>query len=78
MTTNNVYSHFGYNPNLTDMRGGCYRLRAAQKKFPSFIEARRHNWERLHAALEPYQDKLILPEPAANSKPSLVRLPDQR
>lgn len=63
-----VYSHFGYNLKVTDMQAaiGCEQL----KKFPSFIEARRHNWERLHAALESYQDKLILPEPATNSKPS--------
>lgn len=63
-----VYSHFGYNLKVTDMQAaiGCEQL----KKFPSFIEARRHNWERLHAALGPYQDKLILPEPAANSRPS--------
>lgn len=63
-----VYSHFGYNLKVTDMQAaiGCEQL----KKFPSFIEARRHNWECLHAALESYQDKLILPEPAANSKPS--------
>lgn len=63
-----VYSHFEYNLKVTDMQAaiGCEQL----KKFPSFIEARRHNWERLHAALESYQDKLILPEPAANSKPS--------
>ena len=45
---------------------GCEQL----KKFPSFIERRRHNWDRLHAALEPAADKLILPEPAANSRPS--------
>ena len=63
-----VYSHFGYNLKVTDMQAaiGCEQL----KQFPSFIEARRHNWERLHAALESYQDKLILPELAANSKPS--------
>lgn len=30
----------------------------------------RHNWSRLHAALEPVKDKLILPEPADNSRPS--------
>ena len=40
------------------------------KKFPSFIERRRHNWERLHKALECIQDKIILPEPAENSRPS--------
>ena len=39
---------------------GCEQL----KKFPTFIERRRHNWERLHTALE------ILPEPAENSRPS--------
>ena len=29
-----------------------------------------NNWSRLHAALEPVKDKLILPEPADNSRPS--------
>ncbi|MCM1044071.1 MAG: DegT/DnrJ/EryC1/StrS family aminotransferase [Candidatus Gastranaerophilales bacterium] len=40
------------------------------KKFPSFIEKRKHNWTRLHAALEDVQDKIILPEAAENSVPS--------
>jgi CDP-6-deoxy-D-xylo-4-hexulose-3-dehydrase len=40
------------------------------KKFPSFIERRRHNWDRLHKALESIADKIILPEPAENSRPS--------
>lgn len=63
-----VYSHFGYNLKVTDMQAaiGCEQLR----KFPSFIEKRRHNWERLHKALECVQDKIILPEPALNSNPS--------
>ena len=65
-----VYSHFGYNLKVTDMQAaiGCEQL----KKFPSFIERRRHNWQRLHDALvnSPAADKLILPEPAANSDPS--------
>ena len=63
-----VYSHFGYNLKVTDMQAaiGCEQL----KKFPSFIERRRHNWERLRSALEPATDKLILPEPAENSEPS--------
>ena len=63
-----VYSHFGYNLKVTDMQAaiGCEQL----KKFPRFIERRRHNWERLHAALEPLTDRLILPEPAENSSPS--------
>ncbi len=63
-----VYSHFGYNLKLTDLQAavGCEQL----KKLPHFIERRRHNWERLRSSLESLQDKLVLPEPAANSEPS--------
>lgn len=63
-----VYSHLGYNLKVTDLQAavGCEQL----KKFPSFIERRRHNWSRLRAALDSYSDRLILPEPAANSEPS--------
>lgn len=63
-----VYSHFGYNLKVTDMQAaiGCEQL----KKFPLFIERRRHNWDRLHKALEPVVGQLILPEPAKNSEPS--------
>lgn len=63
-----VYSHFGYNVKATDMQAaiGCAQL----KKFPSFVERRRHNFDRLKAGLEGLEDKLILPEPCANSKPS--------
>ena len=65
-----VYSHFGYNLKVTDMQAaiGCEQL----KKFPSFIERRRHNWQRLYDALAagPAADKLILPEPAPGSRPS--------
>ena len=39
-------------------------------KFPCFIEKRKHNWNRLHKALESVADKIILPEPAENSDPS--------
>lgn len=63
-----VYSHLGYNLKVTDMQAaiGCEQL----KKFPSFIERRRHNWVYLRKALEPLADRLILPEPAENSEPS--------
>ncbi|MBE5916153.1 MAG: lipopolysaccharide biosynthesis protein RfbH [Pseudobutyrivibrio ruminis] len=65
-----VYSHFGYNLKVTDLQAavGVEQL----KKFPSFIERRRHNWARLHDKLANCQvaDKLILPEPAENSEPS--------
>lgn len=63
-----VYSHLGYNLKVTDMQAavGVEQL----KKFPDFIEARRRNWDRLYKALENEQDKLLLPEPAENSRPS--------
>lgn len=63
-----VYSHFGYNLKATDMQAaiGCAQL----AKFPTFVQKRRHNFDRLRAALEEVEDKLILPEPCENSKPS--------
>lgn len=63
-----VYSHFGYNLKATDMQAavGCAQL----EKFPTFVEKRRHNFDRLRKALEEVEDKLILPEPCPNSKPS--------
>lgn len=63
-----VYSHLGYNLKVTDLQAavGVEQL----KKFPSFIERRIYNWERLRKALAPVEDKLILPEAAENSRPS--------
>ncbi len=63
-----VYSHFGYNLKATDMQAavGCAQI----VKFPSFVEKRRHNFDRLKAALAGTEDKLILPEPCENAIPS--------
>lgn len=63
-----TYSHFGYNLKATDLQAsiGVEQL----KKFPLFIERRRHNWERLKDTLEPVKDKLMLPEPVEASRPS--------
>lgn len=63
-----VYSHFGYNLKVTDMQAavGLEQL----KKIPYFIEARRRNWMQLREELEEVSDRLLLPEPAANSEPS--------
>jgi CDP-6-deoxy-D-xylo-4-hexulose-3-dehydrase len=63
-----VYSHFGYNLKATDMQAaiGCAQL----AKFPSFVEKRRHNFERLREALKAVEGKLILPEACAGSNPS--------
>ena len=63
-----VYSHFGYNLKATDLQAavGCAQI----VKFPSFVERRRHNFDRLWEGLKDCQDKLILPEAAPNSRPS--------
>jgi hypothetical protein len=63
-----VYSHFGYNLKATDMQAavGCAQL----KKFPTFVERRKHNFNRLKAGLTEVEEKLILPEACPNSDPS--------
>ena len=63
-----VYSHFGYNLKATDMQAaiGCAQI----EKFPSFVERRRHNFDRLYNGLKDIEDKLILPEAAPASRPS--------
>lgn len=63
-----VYSHFGYNLKATDMQAaiGCAQL----EKFPSFVERRRHNFDRLRAALDDCSEQLILPEACEHSRPS--------
>lgn len=63
-----TYSHFGYNLKATDLQAsiGCAQL----KKFPAFVEARKHNHARLFAALSGLEDKIILPQATPNSDPS--------
>ena len=63
-----VYSHFGYNLKATDMQAA---IGVAQiKKFPSFVERRRHNFDRIKEGLKGLEDKLILPEECEHSRPS--------
>lgn len=63
-----VYSHMGYNLKVTDMQAAIGL--AQLEKFPSFIDRRRYNWDRLYRALEPVKDKVILPVAAEHSEPS--------
>ncbi len=63
-----VYSHFGYNLKATEMQAAIGL--AQLKKFPAFVEARKKNWAYLRKALQPFSDKLILPEPTAKADPS--------
>lgn len=63
-----VYSHFGYNLKITDMQAaiGCAQL----VKLPSFVERRIYNFNYLESKLNDIKDKVILPKPCKNSKPS--------
>lgn len=45
---------------------GCAQL----KKFPGFVDRRKHNHARLKEALLEVEDKIILPEACPNSDPS--------
>ena len=63
-----TYSHFGYNLKATDLQAaiGCAQL----EKLPSFVEARKKNWQKLKEGLASLSNKLILPEAQENSDPS--------
>lgn len=63
-----VYSHFGYNLKATDMQAA---IGVAQlKKIPEFARRRQENFAILKNGLKDLEDKIILPEPTKNSKPS--------
>ena len=63
-----VYSHIGYNLKVTDMQAA---IGVAQfGKLEGFIERRKANFRSIHAMLEPYRDRLILPQATPNSDPS--------
>ena len=58
----------GYNLKATDLQAsiGCAQL----KKFPSFVERRKRNFDRLLKGLKDIEDKVILPERLPESDPS--------
>lgn len=63
-----IYSQIGYNLKLTDMQAA---IGVAQlKKLPSFIAARRNNFNRIYDGLKKYEKYLILPEVTPKSEPS--------
>jgi CDP-6-deoxy-D-xylo-4-hexulose-3-dehydrase len=63
-----TYSHFGFNLKMTDMQAavGVAQL----KKLPSFVEARRRNFDYFHNRLARFGEVLRLPEPTQHSIPS--------
>ncbi len=68
-----VYSHVGYNLKATDMQAavGVAQL----DKLDAFVAARRRNYDRLRAGLEPLADVLVLPEATPGSAPSWFGFP---
>lgn len=63
-----TYSHIGYNLKVTDMQAavGVEQL----KKLPSFIQARKKNFELLYDGLKKYEKYFILPETEPGADPS--------
>jgi CDP-6-deoxy-D-xylo-4-hexulose-3-dehydrase len=68
-----TYSHIGYNLKLTDMQAavGVAQL----EKLPSFVKARKANFQALKAGLGDMQDIFILPEATPESDPSWFGFP---
>ena len=68
-----VYSHIGYNLKLTDMQAAlCIEQ---LKKLPSFIEARKNNYNTIYNQLKGYEDYLMLPKVEKNADPSWFGFP---
>lgn len=68
-----VYSHIGYNLKPLDLQAaiGCEQL----EKLPSFVEARRRNFDRFYHELKRYDSFFVLPEATAHSRPSWFGFP---
>lgn len=68
-----TYSHIGYNLKLTDMQAavGVAQLR----KLPTFVEARRRNFQTLYEGLRDLEEFFILPEAEPGSEPSWFGFP---
>jgi len=65
-----IYTHLGYNLKPTDPQAAIGRKQL--EKFPSFVQARRRNWQTLRTLFEPYAEWLDfqLPTHAASWSPS--------
>jgi len=63
-----VYSHFGFNLKATDMQAAIGL--AQLEKFPSFVEQRKQNFQRLKAGLQGLDRYITLPEATPGSDPS--------
>lgn len=63
-----TYDHVGYNLKMTEFQAAIGLVQL--KKLPAFTAARKANWARINAALEPYEDVLHLPKATPGSDPS--------
>ncbi len=63
-----VYSRLGYNLKATEMQAAIGL--AQLKKLPSFVAARRRNWQALRDGLADLEKFFIMPEATPGSKPS--------
>lgn len=68
-----TYSHIGYNLKVTDMQAAVGVAQLA--KLPAFIEARRHNFQRLYNGLRDLEEHLILPQATPGAEPSWFGFP---
>ena len=68
-----VYSHIGYNLKATDIQAaiGCAQL----DRLDGFTAARRQNFDRLIAGLNPFEDSLVLPKATEGANPSWFAFP---
>jgi CDP-4-dehydro-6-deoxyglucose reductase, E1 len=68
-----VFSHVGFNFKVTDMQAA---LGIAQThRLESFAARRSDNFERLHAALRPLEDRIVLPRALPGAEPSWFGYP---
>jgi CDP-6-deoxy-D-xylo-4-hexulose-3-dehydrase len=68
-----IYSHLGYNLKISDMQAAC--ALAQLEKAPSFIQARKRNYQFLKDRLKSCEEFLQLPEAAEHSDPSWFGFP---
>lgn len=68
-----TFTHLGYNLKMNEVGAACGLEQ--MKKLPSFIEARRRNFDFLWTHLEHLQDRLILPVATEGSSPSWFGFP---
>ncbi|HEV2405299.1 MAG TPA: lipopolysaccharide biosynthesis protein RfbH, partial [Ktedonobacterales bacterium] len=63
-----IYSHIGYNLKPLDIQAAIGERQL--EKLPSFVAARRRNWERLYAGIAPFEEFVELPQATPGAEPS--------